>query len=182
MRNLKSVLAVIITICLMMCLAVPALATETTTAATEAEATTAATEAEATTAATEAEATTAATEEALPEENAEITTVVEGEEEHDHTEDVLTTGTDDIAYEEAETGFTKVLRVILLVLEVITSVALIVVVLLQTGKEAGLSGALTGNSDSYMSKSGKTLDKTLASITKWIALAWILVTLALALI
>ena len=41
-----------------------------------------------------------------------------------------------------------VLRIILIVLEVIASIALTVVVLLQSGKEAGLSGALSGSSDS----------------------------------
>ena len=45
-----------------------------------------------------------------------------------------------------------VLRIILTVLEVIASVLLIVVVLAQSGKEAGLSGAIAGNSDSFMSK------------------------------
>ncbi len=75
------------------------------------------------------------------------------------------------------------LEIILAVLEVIASVALIGVVLLQSGKEAGLSGALTGNSDSFMSKNGKGgADKMLASSTKWIAAAWLLLTLALSLI
>ena len=77
----------------------------------------------------------------------------------------------------------EVVKIILTVLEVIASVALILVVLFQSGKESGLSGALSGNSDSYMNKSGMgNLDKRLASITKWIALAWILLTLALCLL
>ena len=72
------------------------------------------------------------------------------------------------------------LKIVLLVLEVIASVALIVVVLLQSGKEAGLSGALAGNSDSYMSRNGKGgMDKMLAKATKWVALVWLLLTLAL---
>ena len=77
----------------------------------------------------------------------------------------------------------EVVKIILTVLEVIASVALIAVVLMQSGKEAGLSGALAGNSDSYMNKSKMGgLDKMLAKATKWIALAWILMTLALSLI
>ena len=77
----------------------------------------------------------------------------------------------------------EVLKVILTVLEVIASVALIAVVLMQSGKEAGLSGALAGNNDSYMNKSKMGgLDKMLAKATKWIALAWILLTLILCLI
>ena len=77
----------------------------------------------------------------------------------------------------------EVVKIILTVLEVIASVALIAIVLLQSGKEAGLSGAITGNTDSYMSKSKKgNLDKTLASATKWVALVWIALTLVLSLI
>ena len=77
----------------------------------------------------------------------------------------------------------NVLQTILVVLEAIASIALIVVVLLQSGKEAGLSGALTGGSDSYLSKNKKAgLYHVLASSTKWIAIVWILLTLALSLV
>ena len=74
----------------------------------------------------------------------------------------------------------EALKIVFTVLEVFASVLLIAVVLMQSGKEAGLSGAIAGNSDSYMSK-GKTgsLDKKLAAATKWIALAWVLLTLSL---
>lgn len=76
-----------------------------------------------------------------------------------------------------------VLKIILTVLEVIASVALIVIVLVQSGKEAGLSGAISGNTDSYMNRNNKGgLDKMLASATKWVALVWILLTLSLSLI
>ena len=75
-----------------------------------------------------------------------------------------------------------VLRINLTVLEVIASVLLIVVVLAQSGKEAGLSGAIAGNSDSFMSKNKRgNLDKTQASATKWIGLAWVLLPLVLSL-
>ena len=76
-----------------------------------------------------------------------------------------------------------VLETILIVLEAICSLALIGVVLMQSGKEAGLSGALSGSSDSYLSKNKKgNLDAMLASSTKWIALAWVLLTLSLSLV
>ena len=77
-----------------------------------------------------------------------------------------------------------VLKIVLTVLEVLASVVLMLVVLFQSGKEAGLSGALTGGSqETYMSKGkGATLDKKLASATKWIVLVWILLTLSLSLI
>ena len=77
----------------------------------------------------------------------------------------------------------EVLEIIVTILEVLSSIALIVVIMLQSGKEAGLSGALAGGSaDTYLSKSkGGSLDKMLASATKWVALAWILLTLSLSL-
>ena len=76
-----------------------------------------------------------------------------------------------------------VLKTIVTILEVIASIALIVVVLVQSGKEAGLSGAIAGNSESFMSKSKNGgLDKKLAAATKWVALAWIVLTLALSLL
>ena len=75
------------------------------------------------------------------------------------------------------------MEIVLTVLEALASVALILVVLFQSGKESGLSGALSGNSDTYLSKSkGKNMDQMLASSTKWIALVWILLTLVLSLI
>ena len=74
------------------------------------------------------------------------------------------------------------MEIFVTILQVIASVALIAVVLLQSGKEAGLSGALAGNAETYMNKTGKSLDKVLASATKWIAAAWLVLTLVLSLI
>ena len=74
-------------------------------------------------------------------------------------------------------------EIILIVLEVIASLALILIVLFQSGKEAGLSGAVSGSSDTYLSKNkSASLDKKLAAATKWVALFWILVTLGLSLV
>ena len=76
-----------------------------------------------------------------------------------------------------------VVETILIILEALCSIALIGVVLMQSGKEAGLSGALSGSSDSYLNKNKKGgLDQILASSTKWIALVWIVLTLILSLI
>ena len=75
------------------------------------------------------------------------------------------------------------MEIVLTVVEVLLSIALIVVVLLQSGKEAGLSGALSGSNDNYLSKSKKkNLDQVLSSATKWVAGAWIFLTLVLSLI
>ena len=69
-----------------------------------------------------------------------------------------------------------VLKTILIIVEVLCSIALIAVVLFQSGKESGLSGALSGKNETYLSKIGG-LDKKLAAATKWIALAWGVLTL-----
>lgn len=77
----------------------------------------------------------------------------------------------------------EVLKIVLTVVQVIISVGLIAIILIQSGKESGLSGALSGNSESYMSKSGSgSLDKKLASATKWVALAWIILTMVVCLL
>ena len=75
------------------------------------------------------------------------------------------------------------MEIVLTVVEVLLSIALIVVVLLQSGKESGLSGALSGSSDNYLSKNKKkNMDQVLASSTKWIAAVWVVLTLVLSLI
>ena len=77
----------------------------------------------------------------------------------------------------------EIVKIIVTVLEVICSIGLIAVVLLQSGKESGLSGAISGGADTYMGKGkSSTLDQKLASATKWIALAWVLLTLSLSLL
>ena len=77
----------------------------------------------------------------------------------------------------------QVVKIVLTVLEVIASLAMVVIVLFQSGKEAGLSGAVAGGSDTYLSKNkSASLDKKLASATKWVALAWVVVTLVLSLV
>ncbi len=71
---------------------------------------------------------------------------------------------------------------VLLVLEVLASIALTVVVLLQSGKEDGLGAAISGKTDTYMGKNRtSSLDQLAAKSTKWIALAWILLALSLSL-
>ena len=74
------------------------------------------------------------------------------------------------------------MTIALTILEVIASIILIVVVLMQTGKE-GLSGAVAGNASSFMNQ-GKSAskDEKLSKITKWTAIVWIILTLALSLV
>ena len=73
----------------------------------------------------------------------------------------------------------EIVRYVLIALEVLASIALIVVVLMQSGKEAGL-GAISGSADTYMGKNkGNSMEQKIAASTKWIALAWIVLTVAL---
>ena len=54
----------------------------------------------------------------------------------------------------------------------------IVVVLFQSGKSAGLSGAIGGVADSFLSKNkAKTTDAKLARATKWVGAVFIVLTL-----
>ena len=69
------------------------------------------------------------------------------------------------------------------IVQVLLSLALVAIVMLQSGKSAGLSGAIAGGADTFLSKNkAKSLDAKLAKMTKWVAIAFILVTLALSLI
>ena len=66
--------------------------------------------------------------------------------------------------------------IVLLVL----AVALVVLVLFQSGKSAGLSGAIGGISESFVAKNkGRSLDAKLAKATKWVAIAFVVLTLIL---
>jgi preprotein translocase subunit SecG len=74
-------------------------------------------------------------------------------------------------------------RTILTVIQVITALAIICVIMLQSGKNAGLSGAIAGAADSFLSKSkASTWDARLARSTKWIAVVFLVLTLVLSLI
>lgn len=70
------------------------------------------------------------------------------------------------------------MEIVLSVLVSILSIALIAIVLMQDGKDQGL-GALAGNADSYMNKTGKDGKSLIVSSTKWIALAWLVAVLAM---
>ena len=73
------------------------------------------------------------------------------------------------------------MKTFLMVLQVLCGLVVIAVVLIQTGKSEGLSGAIGGGmSDSFMAKNkAKSLDAKLARATKWVGAAFIVLTLAL---
>ena len=72
------------------------------------------------------------------------------------------------------------LNLILTILQVLSGLAVTAIVLMQSGKSAGLSGAVGGGAETFFSKGkAKTLDAKLAKMTKWFALAFVILTLAL---
>ncbi|MFI3249448.1 MAG: preprotein translocase subunit SecG [Eubacteriales bacterium] len=75
------------------------------------------------------------------------------------------------------------LRLALTVVQALCSLSLIIVVILQTGKSAGLSGAIGGGAgDTFLSKNrAKTLDAKLAKLTKWLAFLFMALTVTLSL-
>ena len=75
------------------------------------------------------------------------------------------------------------LNMILTVLQVLCGLAVIAVVMLQSGKSAGLSGAIAGGADTFLSKNkAKSVDAKLAKMTKWVAIGFMVLTLVLNLI
>ena len=67
-----------------------------------------------------------------------------------------------------------------MILQVLCGLFVIAVVLFQSGKSAGLSGAIGGMADSFLSKNkAKSLDAKLARATKWVGAVFIVLTLVL---
>ncbi len=75
------------------------------------------------------------------------------------------------------------MQLALTILQLISGLAVTVVVLFQSGKRSGLSGAIAGGADTFMTKTkAKTWDARLAKMTKWFAIAFVVLTLILNLI
>ena len=69
------------------------------------------------------------------------------------------------------------------ILQVLCGLCIILVVLFQSGKSAGLSGAIGGVADSFLAKNkAKTIDAKLARATQWIGALFLVLTLILLII
>ena len=69
------------------------------------------------------------------------------------------------------------------IVHLLLCVAIMSIIILQSGKNSGLSGALSGSSDTFLSKNkSKSLDARLARATKWFAGVFVLLTIVLNLI
>ncbi len=76
-----------------------------------------------------------------------------------------------------------VFSIVLTVIEVLACVFLIAVVLLQSGKSAGIAGAIGGGMDTFLSKNkAKSWDAKLARWTKYVAILFMVLVLVLNLI
>ena len=74
----------------------------------------------------------------------------------------------------------KTIHGILLILYIIVCVALTVVVILQEGKQAGLTGAISGAAESYWGKNkGRSMEGGLVKATRVLAVLFVLISLLL---
>ena len=74
-------------------------------------------------------------------------------------------------------------KLLVTIIQVLLCLALIAVVMLQSGKSAGLSGAIAGGADTFLSKNkAKSADARLARMTKWVAIVFMILTLVLCLL
>ena len=72
------------------------------------------------------------------------------------------------------------LQIVLAIFQLISGLAVTVIVLMQSGKSAGLSGAISGGADNFLSKNkAKTWDEKLAKLTPFFALVFVILTFVL---
>lgn len=74
----------------------------------------------------------------------------------------------------------EILRVLVTVVYVLICIGLVVVVLMQEGKSAGLSGAINGVADTYWGKNkGRSMEGALVKITRILAASFIILSVVL---
>ena len=72
------------------------------------------------------------------------------------------------------------MKLFITILQLLCGLTVIAVVLMQSGKSAGLSGAIGGVADSFLAKNkARTWDAKLARATKWIGAVFLILTLIL---
>ena len=75
------------------------------------------------------------------------------------------------------------LRVIVNILHVLFALSIIVIVLLQSGKQAGLSGSIAGGAETFFGKNkGRTIDAMLSKYTAFAAIAFLVTSIVLQII
>ena len=77
----------------------------------------------------------------------------------------------------------EIAKLVLSIIDVLAALFLVAVVLLQSGKSAGLSGAIAGGADTFLSKNkAKSWDAKLAKMTKWVAIGFMVITFIICLL
>ncbi len=75
------------------------------------------------------------------------------------------------------------MKLALTILLLVVDLFLIAVILLQEGKTAGLNGAISGGADTFLAKNkAKSLDAKLARWTKWVAIAFVVLSVVISLV
>jgi preprotein translocase subunit SecG len=71
-------------------------------------------------------------------------------------------------------------QIILSVFHILLAISLIVIVLLQSGKSAGLSGSIAGGAETFFGKNkGRTIDAMLSKYTAFAAIAFLVTSIVL---
>lgn len=73
------------------------------------------------------------------------------------------------------------MKTFLLIIQLLVSLGLIASVLLQSGKSAGISGAIAGGAETFFGKK-KGMDEFLSKISAGLAIAFLVITLLISLV
>ena len=76
-----------------------------------------------------------------------------------------------------------ILKNVLIVVQIIVSLVLTTVVIMQSGREAGLSGSIAGGAETFFGKNkARTIDGMLSRLTTVLAILFIVISFVLSLI
>ncbi len=72
------------------------------------------------------------------------------------------------------------LQIIVNIFHIIFSISIIVIVLLQSGRQSGLSGSIAGGAETFFGKNkGRTIDALLSKYTAFAAIAFLITSILL---
>lgn len=75
------------------------------------------------------------------------------------------------------------MQIALTIVQIIITVALIITVLMQSGKTQGLSGSIAGGAETFFGKNkGRTLDGILSKVTSVLAILFVISSIALSIV
>lgn len=75
------------------------------------------------------------------------------------------------------------MQIALTIVQIIITVALIITVLMQSGKSQGLSGSIAGGAETFFGKNkGRTLDGILSKVTSVLAVLFVISSIALSIV